>query len=271
MARRKESILDLLALLPWWVSVVTAGIVYAGLAYVAPTLTAPHPMLQGLLHMAPSLAPLFGIIFLAPAPVSAFHAWRKRRLLDAQKGIDSIRALSWREFEELVAEAYRRKGYRVIENTSAGADGGVDIRLAKDGKTHLVQCKHWRAGRVGVQVVREMVGVMLDQHAASVIVVTSGHFTAEARRFAAGKAIELIDGPRLSALIGEVRSRTETESDAAEATSPEPRCPRCGSPLVLRTARKGANAGNQFWGCTGFPTCRHKEPYTDRSFGIPRG
>lgn len=34
-------------------------------------------------------------------------------------------------------------------------------------------------------------------------------------------------------------------------------CPRCNSPLVLRTARKGPNAGGQFWGCSGFPKCRY--------------
>jgi hypothetical protein len=33
-------------------------------------------------------------------------------------------------------------------------------------------------------------------------------------------------------------------------------CPRCGSPLVERTARTGANAGNSFLGCKGFPKCR---------------
>ena len=33
-------------------------------------------------------------------------------------------------------------------------------------------------------------------------------------------------------------------------------CPKCGNKLVLRTAKKGANAGNQFWGCSGFPKCR---------------
>lgn len=33
-------------------------------------------------------------------------------------------------------------------------------------------------------------------------------------------------------------------------------CPRCGSPLVLRTAKKGINAGNQFYGCSNFPNCR---------------
>ena len=33
-------------------------------------------------------------------------------------------------------------------------------------------------------------------------------------------------------------------------------CPRCGSPMVLKTAKQGANAGNQFWGCSQFPRCR---------------
>ncbi len=33
-------------------------------------------------------------------------------------------------------------------------------------------------------------------------------------------------------------------------------CPKCGSSMVLRTAKKGANAGNQFWGCSEYPKCR---------------
>lgn len=33
-------------------------------------------------------------------------------------------------------------------------------------------------------------------------------------------------------------------------------CPRCGSELVLRTARRGASAGKQFYGCSSFPKCR---------------
>ena len=30
-------------------------------------------------------------------------------------------------------------------------------------------------------------------------------------------------------------------------------CPKCGSKLVLRVAKKGENAGNQFYGCSAFP------------------
>lgn len=34
-------------------------------------------------------------------------------------------------------------------------------------------------------------------------------------------------------------------------------CPRCGAKLVLRTAKKGNNMGNQFYGCSAFPKCRY--------------
>ncbi|MGD0280616.1 MAG: topoisomerase DNA-binding C4 zinc finger domain-containing protein, partial [Smithella sp.] len=33
-------------------------------------------------------------------------------------------------------------------------------------------------------------------------------------------------------------------------------CPQCGSPMSLREAKRGQNAGKQFWGCSKFPQCR---------------
>jgi ATP-dependent DNA helicase RecQ len=35
-----------------------------------------------------------------------------------------------------------------------------------------------------------------------------------------------------------------------------PQCPNCGSEMVLRTARRGPNAGNEFWGCSSYPKCK---------------
>lgn len=37
-------------------------------------------------------------------------------------------------------------------------------------------------------------------------------------------------------------------------------CPKCGAEMVLRTATRGTNAGNQFWGCSNFPSCRSTQP-----------
>ncbi len=35
-----------------------------------------------------------------------------------------------------------------------------------------------------------------------------------------------------------------------------PDCPQCGKPMALRTAKQGKNAGQSFWGCTGFRECK---------------
>lgn len=38
-------------------------------------------------------------------------------------------------------------------------------------------------------------------------------------------------------------------------------CPRCGATMVLRMAQRGANAGNQFWGCSSYPRCRYTKAH----------
>jgi restriction system protein len=40
-----------------------------------------------------------------------------------------------------------------------------------------------------------------------------------------------------------------------------PSCPLCSTPMVVRTARRGANAGSQFWGCPNYPRCRGIRPF----------
>ena len=43
-------------------------------------------------------------------------------------------------------------------------------------------------------------------------------------------------------------------SDSSDKESPA--CPSCGKPMRRRTARKDPNAGQDFWGCSGYPDCR---------------
>ncbi len=264
MARKGEGVLDLLVLLPWWVSVIVSILAYISLKFIVPVLSIENIFLQGFQTTLPNVAHIFASILLIPAPFSAFNAWRKRKLLDNQKNIRTIRSLTWREFEELVAEAFRRQGYTVIENQTIGADGGIDIRLKKNGALHLVQCKNWKTSKVGVKVVREMYGVMVSENASSVKIIISGVFTQEAHNFSIDKPIDLVDGAQLEKLIVNVQTSapnvnsTQTlfrknisESNAA--------CPRCGESLILRTAKKGKNAGGQFLGCSTFPKCRHTQ------------
>ena len=45
-------------------------------------------------------------------------------------------------------------------------------------------------------------------------------------------------------------------SDQSDPTDLIPNCPQCGKAMALRTAKQGQNAGQQFWGCTGYPDCK---------------
>jgi restriction system protein len=106
----------------------------------------------------------------------------------------------------------------VAETGGGGADGGVDLILWKSGEKFLVQCKQWKAFKVGVDVVRELYGVMAAKGSAGGFVVTSGRFTEEASKFASGRNISLIDGPKLQKLIRQA-GRTDAP-DRSPQTSP---------------------------------------------------
>ncbi len=49
-------------------------------------------------------------------------------------------------------------------------------------------------------------------------------------------------------------------SAAREASKPSVACPDCGGAMVHRSAKRGANAGSMFWGCTSYPRCKGTRP-----------
>lgn len=119
MPRRKESVADLFVRLPWWASLLAAGVAYVAGTVVAPLVVPENYLAPALKSAAGTFGTVFGVIFLVMAVLSAIRA--ARRLLDKQASIESIRALTWQEFEVLIADAFRRKGYFVVKNGGAGA------------------------------------------------------------------------------------------------------------------------------------------------------
>ena len=60
-----------------------------------------------------------------------------------------------------------------------------------------------------------------------------------------------------SCFQGEGDRHLRSQSPEATCSNATVTCTACGRPMVLRTARNGASAGSQFWGCSGYPECRH--------------
>ena len=241
MPRNKTTFIDLLVELPWWVSVLVSATAYVMMAHVLPSIQTDNQITAMVFRAFVIPAPYIAGMILLAAPFAFFNARRKAKQLDTQRNIQTVRDLHWRNFEELVAEAYRRQGYRVTEG-GYGADGGIDLELQKDGLLTFVQCKQWKTQKVGVNVVREMFGVLTAHQANHFIIISSGTFTQHAIDFAAGKPIELIDGPKLLALVNDVQVSPQVTIEKPKV------CPKCSGELVERTATRGPNTGNTFWG-----------------------
>jgi restriction system protein len=275
MARRNQSVLDdvieITMMLPWWVGVLLAVVSYLGLHWYAgtPVPASVNPknvsevvsgqMLRAFAKAGRYFLPM---VFLLGAGLSVFKAHKRRVLHDrvaTQGDRQSLEKISWLEFEHIVGEYFRRKGYAVEETGGGGADGGVDLVVSLGKDRYFVQCKQWKSRQVGVATVRELYGVMAAEGAAGGFVVTSGAFTEEAQRFAAGREIKVIAGEQL---LAEMRRKSLNKSAQEKPTSSTttPACPQCGAAMVLRAARKGANAGSSFWGCPQYPKCRGTRP-----------
>jgi restriction system protein len=260
MGRTSKSIFEDLFELPWWVSVAFAAVIYTVLRWLVPAMSSIVTVPGKIVHdVAYGVAPYAALLFLIPAPFSMLRSLLSSRVLARATGSERVRALRWSQFETLVATAFRRIGYDVHERGGAGPDGGVDLVLREEGKTTLVQCKHWKRRQVGVAIVRELYGVMDHELADAGIIVTSGTFTLDAEEFARGKNIELLNGQRLETLLsyarGEASTSDQNSSRAPQTPEAKPICPKCALPMVLRTAKRGANAGSKFWGCSSYPEC----------------
>jgi predicted RNA-binding Zn-ribbon protein involved in translation (DUF1610 family) len=58
---------------------------------------------------------------------------------------------------------------------------------------------------------------------------------------------------KLSAYLSGKKISNEQPEPVQESS---PRCPKCGSEMILRTAKRGDNQGGKFWGCSKYPECR---------------
>ncbi len=90
MGRRQQSILEILMDCPWWVSVIVSAASYIGLAVVLPSVEFKSAPFQAMAKGIAPLATYVALVFLIPAPISAFNSWRKRQLVDRESGIQFI-------------------------------------------------------------------------------------------------------------------------------------------------------------------------------------
>lgn len=128
----------------------------------------------------------------------------KERLLDA------LLQMKPDGFERLCQRLLRESGFTKVEVTGRSGDGGIDgigvLRVQLVSFHVLFQSKRWK-GSVGASVVRDFRGAMVGR-ADKGLIITTGTFTADARREATrdgAPAIDLVDGDALAELLKQLQ------------------------------------------------------------------
>lgn len=136
-------------------------------------------------------------------------------LIDSQQNwsealLERLQQLHPSAFERLCQRLLRESGFTRVEVTGKTGDGGIDgagvLRVNLLSFQVIFQCKRWQ-GSVGSGVVRDFRGAMVGR-ADKGLIITTGTFTAEARREATrdgAPAIDLIDGDTLCELLKDLR------------------------------------------------------------------
>ena len=102
---------------------------------------------------------------------------------DLEKTLNhNFKNLTGDQFELLVADLYRKKGY-TVKKTPVGPDQGVDLFLTKKRwvgqKRIIVQVKNWQ-GPVGNSDILKTAGARQMQGASSALIITSSYFSKQA-------------------------------------------------------------------------------------------
>lgn len=142
------------------------------------------------------------------------HVSEPRRIVTSKEAhhgdvLGQLLALSPGEFESVVADVLRRRGFRDVRLVGGPGDLNVDI-WCRDPKGLLVavQCKRYApARRIGSKDIQTFVGMIFGHHEAKRgIFVTTSDYTPQARSLATERRIELVNGAALVRLVRVART-----------------------------------------------------------------
>ncbi|MFJ7724779.1 restriction endonuclease [Neobacillus sp. NPDC097160] len=201
-----------------------------------------------------SMTIIFVIIALIVIIAIAIIQKKKYKERLRKSGIAEIDTMDGIQFEYYLKELYLSKGY-AVEVTSASGDYGADLVMTKEGKKFVVQAKRYSKD-VGIKAVQEVVGAKSYYSGDEAWVVTNRYFTKAARELARKSSVIMVDRDVLIDLILVLNSTDEKPNPEKNIQSVSSMtdftCSRCGSPMVLRTGKRG-----EFLGCSNFPKCRN--------------
>lgn len=140
---------------------------------------------------------------------------------------ENLLLLSPKEFEDEVAELFRKLNYSV-KQTSYSNDGGKDAIATKDGKKFVIECKRYdKDKKIGRPALQKFFAAMHEEKALKGFFVSSCSYAHTAVKYAKENNIELIDLKGLASLMN------KAYGNSSETSCFQAMCLECGNILVF--------------------------------------
>jgi restriction system protein len=215
--RKDLNFFDFLAQVPWWISVSLSASFYLFFQFGIPYFENQGSLVNDAhVSLGPVFAPVIALALLAPATFSFLKSSKQKKLHDLREDIREIQELSWPELKEQVANAYGKAGYLIMDSDPYISDPSIDLVMRKSANLYLLQSRYWRNRKVSLREVKKLSALMHEKQASGIFLLTTGIFTKNARRFAIGRPINLIDGIQLVELLDSIK---QNDSSAAAASN----------------------------------------------------
>ena len=180
----ENSLFAILLRSPWWISFAIAAVI----GLIAFAALPERFALYGASAMVP---------FLIVGVVAVVRQSRVPGSAEVAATLATVQAMSWREFSEVVEDAFRRDGATVVRHEGQTAD----FELSRGGKTALVSCKRWKAASIGIEPLRALHALARERDAQESICIAIGELTDNARRFADEHKLRIVQGTALTQML----------------------------------------------------------------------
>lgn len=198
--------------IPYWLFALVGIIAYVPIVIFGPrlvhlvmgnALSRYHPVFDDLIVQVVGVTILIG--FLTYAFVVAMNRRKRKSLVEEASSLERVRAFTSEQFVYLTSEVFRRRGYRVYENSTRSRDGDIDLIVRKNGYKYLVQCKISKTQELGLEAARKMLDRLSIRDADGGYIVSSGQFSQAARKLSEKTPVFLIDGLELLSTIDDIQ------------------------------------------------------------------
>lgn len=173
----------------------------------------------------------------------------------ASSGISDIDKMDGLQFEHYLKALFKELGYK-SEVTKGSNDFGADLIMKKDKEKIVIQAKRYKyKSNVSVDAVQQIYTAIPYYKADAGWIITNSFYTKSAETLASVTKVKLLNRSKLIDFINEVNPSI-SPSKIKEIVPPKKRkCPKCKNDLIVRHSK----AGNEFFGCSNFPNCKHTE------------